>query len=89
MISRLHMIRFGSRKGLNNMSSNNYVSNYVFWNNELEYIERIAGTKQYAENFNNDESCFIRYCEMQRSAAIKHGFNDHAKRIAKVIERIK
>lgn len=63
------------------------------WREECDYIStttlaalRPHGKRHALRNFNQSRACLIRYCEMQRDDAQRHGFYDAATYIQECID---
>ena len=65
------------------------------WREECNYIDattagarhRLQRMRAHAlRSFNGDRACFVRYCEMQRDDAERHGFHDAALYIQECID---
>ena len=64
------------------------------WRDECNYIadcstrvvDTPAARRAALANFNGDRACFVRYCEMQRDDAERHGFYDAALYIQECID---
>ena len=58
------------------------------WTKECKYIAGVTALKGDLPEFNNDKHCFIRYCVMQRNAAMKQRFFDSAEYIQQCIDEL-
>lgn len=61
----------------------NYISNTIA---HMDETINPAQRRAILRNFNGDRACFVRYCEMQRDDAERHGFYDAALYIQECID---
>jgi hypothetical protein len=59
------------------------------WVKECTYIASVTDKRGNVREMNHDAATFIRYCEMQRNAAEREGFDDSALYIQECIDDLK